>query len=533
MDADEQLEEQIKAQVEEWSSNSNECFTVTLLRGDGSEAASFQPQFTYPIFGEEEAIFGYQDLQIDLTLAAHNAQPHLEVSYDSKFPARGEVRPTDIHEALREFLPAAAFTPKSLEDALNDDAASSFQPPGEKVHQYRREGQRFEIWCSPLSNPAARQLLENMQILMPMFIEGGSILQLEQDWTIQRWKLFLLYTLEPKPDAGPTYSPYSLVGYGTSYRIFTLPDRTSPLQSDIDIFSSASQSLDSFLPPLESAIPNDLAPTANPQNMDSPLDLPSRERLSQFLVLPDYQHSGHGSELYHAMYTTLTEPANVREFTVEDPNEAFDDLRDLCDLLHLRAHDKEFAALHVNTDIPADKLASSTDLPTDLIVPITQRESILRRTKIMQRQFDRLVEMHTLSFIPSRNRSRHRVTKREKATNADDKAYYFWRLYVKQRLYIFNRDQLSQLERAERIEKLESALDAVEQAYGEMIEKVEKIEKKRQNEGEINGDAAEGAETISPRKARVKRKVVSDDEDDEEEQQPLGQANGHKKLRVG
>lgn len=533
MEADEQLEEQIKAQVEEWSSNSNDCFTVTLLRGDGSEAASFQPQFTYPIFGEEEAIFGYQDLQIDLTLAAHNARPHLEISYGSKFPAMGEVKPTDIHEALRDFLPSTAFTVKSVEDAIRDDDASSFQPPGEKVHEYRRQGQRFEIWCSPLSDPAARQLLENMQILMPMFIEGGSILQLEQDWTTQRWKLFLLYALDPRSNAATSYSPYSLVGYGTSYRIFTLPDRFSQFQPDSNLFSSSSQSLDDFLPPPESALPNDLAPTANRQNMESPLGLPSRERLSQFLILPDYQHAGHGSELYHSMYATLTLPTNVREFTVEDPNEAFDDLRDLCDLLHLRAHDRQFADLRINIDIPSDKLASSTDLPTDLIVPSSQREDVMNRTKIMQRQFDRLVEMHTLSFIPPKNRSRHRVTKREKATNADDKAYYFWRLYVKQRLYIFNRDQLSQLERTERIEKLESALDAVEQAYSEMIEKVEKIEKKRENDVDANEDVVEGAVSNTPRKSRGKRKVVDDEDDDDEEEDAMGHVNGHKKLRVG
>ncbi len=442
------------------------------------------------------------------------------------------MKPTDIHEALRDFLPALAFSNEDVEDALRDDNAASFKPPGERIHQYSRSGQRFEIWCANLSDPDARQLLQNMEALVPIFIEGGSMLQLEQDWTTQRWRLFLLYAIRPKPSAGSTYSQYSLVGYGTSYRVFTFPDRMEPLQSDIDTFALSTRSTDDFLPPADLDIdPTALQDATGANEVGSPVDLPSRERLSQFLILPPFQKEGHGQELYSAMYTTLIAPPNIREFTVEDPNEAFDDLRDLCDLLHLRAHDPEFAALRITTDIPADKLASADDLPTDLIVPIAARNAIMKRTKLMQRQFDRLVEMHTLSFIPTLSRDRARTTKREKASNPNDKAYFFWRLYAKQRLYIFNRDQLAQLEREERIEKLESALDAVQEAYGEMIEKVEKREK--EGYGKVNGNgggsptAVEGA---TPKGKGRKRKTIEDDEDEDEEMEVV--ANGHKKART-
>ena len=541
MDEDE-LEEQIKAQVEEWSSNSNECFTIELVQGDTSVAASFQPEFTYPIFGEEEAIFGYQDLEITLTFAAHNLKPHLAISYDKKFPAKGEVKPTDIHEALRDFLPDTAFSTQSADEALLDDNAATFNPPGERVKQYSRDGQQFEIWCASLSDPAARQLLENMQILVPMFIEGGTTLQLEQDWTTQRWKLFLLYSVQPKTNADATYSPYSLVGYGTSYRVFTFYDREDTTEPDVNVFSASSQSIYEFLPPPQTTITNDLAPTTNPGSVQSPLDLPSRERLSQFLILPPFQKEGHGPILYNTMYSTLIRPSNVFEFTVEDPNEAFDDLRDLCDLVHLRANDPEFATLRINTEIPSDQLQAEQALPVDLIVPLETRKAIMKRSKIQERQFDRLVEMHTLSFVPPFNRSRNRVTKRENSKNPNDKAYYLWRLYVKQRLYVFNRDQLAQLERSERIEKLESALDAVQQAYEEIIERVEKREEVIKSDG-ANGNgspmAVEGAsEAVRTPKARAKRKIVEDDEEDEEDEEMADSvagsgANGHKKVRVG
>ena len=553
MDAGE-LEEEIKRQVEEWSSNSNECFTIDLIQGDGSTAATFQPEFTYPIFGEEEAIFGYQGLSINLTFAAHNLKPHLAISYDNKFKATGTVEPTNILEALKDFLPKGAFSTGDATEALEDEAAAEFVPPGEKVREYSRDGYTHEIWCAHLSDPAAKSLLENMQVLVPMFIEGGTMLQLEQDWTSQRWKLFLLYRLQPKNKSDSTYSQYCLLGYGTSYRIFTFPDRHSPLETDIDLFSPDSQSLLDFLPrPETSILPNDLAPTAMPNNIDSPLKLPSRERLSQFLILPPFHRAGHGQELYNTMYNTLAKDENVREFTVEDPNEAFDDLRDLCDLTNLRARFREFRALKINTEIPPELLRSSSDIPVDTIVPVAIRDQLRHRTKIMPRQFDRLVEMQTLSFIPSLNRSRSRITRKEKATNENDKAYYLWRLYVKQRLYIFNRDQLAQVEREERIEKLESALDSVLEAYGKMLERVEARERelRERNFAPLNGDvgpavggaafSAGSGESDPVRGAtRVrKRKVISDAEDDEEAEEEGENAtesvvavNGHKKARV-
>ncbi|KAK4503207.1 hypothetical protein PRZ48_006635 [Zasmidium cellare] len=514
---DDELTQEIEAQVNEWSSNSNECFTVQLVRGDGSVTASFKPEFTYSMFGEEEAIFGYQDLSINLTFRAHDLEPKLEYSYGKIFEAQGEVRPTDIIEALRDFLPKSAFKGKP-----SKDDGADFQPPGEKIHTYTRDGKTYETWCASLADERARKLLENMQILVPMFIDGGTLLELDQTWTIARWKIFLVYEVDPEPSA--KVSPYSLVGYGTSYRSFTFPDRLKTVQ--FDDFSPSSQPLDYFMPPPDGKT-NELA---HPPDFESPLDLPSRERLSQFLVLPPFHGAGHGQELYNIMYKHLTAPQNVREFTVEDPNEKFDDLRDFCDLLYLRQNVPEFAALRINTDIPEDKMRMDANIPTELIVPADVRKQVMRDTKIMPRQFDRLVEMHTLSFIPPTYRSRNRLTRKEKATNPHDKAYFFWRLYVKQRLYVFNADQLKQVEHTERVEKLESALDSVLEAYSEMIEKIEAREK---SDAEMQ-DANALADASAPKR---KRPVIDDDEDEDEaagaeNEDTTPNTNGHKKVRV-
>ena len=229
------------------------------------------------------------------------------------------------------------------------------------------------------------------------------------------------------------------------------------------------------------------------------------------------------------MYTHLTTPPNIREFTVEDPNEAFDDLRDQCDLRYLRTHNPDFAALRINTAIPTDKLAGSAHIPTDHIIPGEIREHVMRQTKTMPRQFDRLVEMHTLSFIPTLNRSRNRITRREKSSNEHDRAYYFWRLYAKQRLYVHNRDLLLQLEHDERVERLEATLDGVQEGYVKILEKVES-----QAAGDVKATNGSTTEGTAPPKAR-KRKVVedADDDEDEEEAEPVVvNGSGSKKIRV-
>ncbi|KXT12352.1 hypothetical protein AC579_573 [Pseudocercospora musae] len=521
MDDNDELAQQIEEQVNEWSSNSNECFNIALVRGDGHKIATFQPEFTCAIFGDEEAIFGYQDLDINLSFRAHDLKPKLDISYGNIFPAQGDVRPTNIKEALIDFLPASAFDDQRLEDE------ASFQPPGQKIREYRRDGKSYEIWCASLADETARRLLENMQILVPMYIDGGSLLELDQGWSADRWKIFLLYEVDHS--AATPVSPYTLAGYGTSYRNFTFPERQLKSVS-WDVFSPSSQSIEEFLPSPDSPA-NKLSQAPD---FSSPLELPARERLSQFLMLPPWHGSGHGQELYNAMFRHLTSAENVREFTVEDPNEKFDDLRDLCDLLHLRATCPEFKDLRINTDIPTDRLDLNKNIPTELIVPLEVRKEIMRQTKIMQRQFDRLVEMHTLSSIPPRHRSRNRITKKAKASDENDRAYYFWRLYAKQRLYIFNRDQLAQVEHEERVEKLESALDSVLEQYTVTLEKAEAKEK-----AIASGEFRSAETSFNSPAAKRKRRVIRDD-DDEDEEAGAGESesaqttetNGHKKARA-
>jgi len=493
------------------STNSTEAFEISLWRGDEVEH-EMAPEFTYPIFGEDEAIFGYQGLSISLSFAAHNLTPHLSITYDKKFPDQGEVKASDVKEALKDFLPATAFSEASRESTLADNEAAKFIPPGQKIHTFQRDGDTFEIYCASLSDPAARQIVENMQILVPLYIEGGTTLELEHSWLTKRWKLFLMYKVHE--DVSATTSRFSLAGYGTSFRNFTFADRQT-----VEAESNTQVSIDQVIAGWSG--------TAKSNEYSS--GLPCRERLSQFIILPPYQAKGLGSQLYNIMYTESINPPNVIEFTVEDPNEAFDDMRDVCDMVNLVAHNQEFADLTINASISGSKLRHEEVIPTDEIVDGKAKESIRKTSKIMPRQLARLVEMRTLSKIPRLNRSVSRITRKEKASNENDRAFYFWRLYVKERLYLQNRDVLVQLDPEDRVDKLEATLESIQNDYERLLVMVEKrksfdsngkaargggqLGKKRKLNDEDEGDTESSTTASVTRKKRQPKRVIDDDED--------------------
>jgi histone acetyltransferase 1 len=70
---------------------------------------SFHPTFSYPIFGEQEQIFGYKGLKINLQFNASDVRPQLSVSSTKKFQTLGEAEALDINSTLKEFLPGGTY----------------------------------------------------------------------------------------------------------------------------------------------------------------------------------------------------------------------------------------------------------------------------------------------------------------------------------------------------------------------------------------------------------------------------------------
>ena len=88
--------------------DANDAVHITVVQ-PGEEKpktlSSFHPQFTYPIFGDEEQIFGYRGLIIRLRFAAHDLRPHVFISYDEKFKTVGDASAVDLLKTLKPWLP--------------------------------------------------------------------------------------------------------------------------------------------------------------------------------------------------------------------------------------------------------------------------------------------------------------------------------------------------------------------------------------------------------------------------------------------
>lgn len=509
-------------EIAQYVSNSNEVTNLNLKRPVATSkpksvfSEPFHPEFTYPIFGENEAIFGYTDLEIDLDFRSNDLQPSLTITSSGKWDSVGELQAVDVEGEIAEFLPKYV-TDKSTDPPsdLPDATSAEWKPPGKLLHSYTYQGRTFEIWSASLADRRAREIFRNMQIFVTFYIEGGTQQDLDdQDWTLERWTLFLLYETTPlKPDLG--CSPYTIVGFATSYRLWVFPTfeimrATKSLPSPP---SSSNGEAETYTP---SPLALDPETHMYAEKFD-PLAAPSRERISQFVVLPPFQRQGHGAALYNAMFKLFVGTPNIFEITVEDPNEAFDDMRDICDISYLRTL-PEFQALALPSALPRETLAKDANIPRELILGTDESLKQLRhKSKISPRQFHRMIELHLLSTIPPLHRSTARITRKDKSAHENDRKYYFWRLALKDRLYRHNADQLAQVERDERIESVEATARNVESDYERLLGIVEK-----RGQWRDNGDASNG---------RSKRRRMVVDEDESEETDGAG-SEASKKRRV-
>ncbi|PGG99646.1 histone acetyltransferase 1 [Blastomyces parvus] len=509
--------------------DANDVIQISMVQpaeGKLNALSTFRPEFTYPIFGEEETIFGYKGLSIRLRYAAHDLRSNVHISYDDKFKPVADVAAVDLLKILGSYLPKASFaTSEEFEQSLlNDESAKDFRPPGKLVHRYTSKQRNYEIWAGSLIDPEIRTILDRIQIFVSFFVEGGTPITTDDvEWTLRRWTVYFVYEKIDPPT--PNAPSYSFVGYATTYRwYFYLPEPSNTKNHEI------------------TDIPFPYAEEI------SIAQLPARLRIAQFLILQPHQQSGHGSQLYHTIHSACLADPTLHELTVEDPNEAFDYLRDTNDYKTLLP---EFLKhkIRINADpYPPDNEISNNNskdtgtkkarrprrprlMPTSSLIPTSTLHNLRIQYKLAPVQFAHIVEMYLLSQIPASHRgsgmhmgaggtgagSTHTarlLVQKWRAPNEHDRRYYWWRMLVKQRLYKRHRDLLIQLDRDERLGKLEETVGNVEEGYDGLLKAFEK-RATREAEGENGGvGGGEGG----PVRARGKRKfTVFGDEDEEDE----------------
>ncbi|EAS34379.3 histone acetyltransferase type B catalytic subunit [Coccidioides immitis RS] len=510
-----------------WTCSSNDAVQVSIVqpKGDGklSTLSTFYPEFTYSIFGDSETIFGYMGLMIQLRFAAHDLRSNVCISYDEKFKTVKDISAVDLNKILKPFLPEESFTPlKKFEESLTKDkSAKDFKPPGEIVHTYTKGDRNYEVWAGCLADPDVQELLERIQIFASLFIEGGTPIEInDPEWTLERWMVYFVYEKLPEPPT-PDASIYSFVGYGTTYKWYFY----SPTSEKCKVSNGPF--------PYETVI--NLA------------ELPSRLRISQFLILKPHQLSGHGTQLYQTIHRASLKDPTVYELTVEDPNEAFDSLRDTNDY-----HLLQPVFRHHNVTINANPYPATQSgraqhrlVPTSRLIPVETLRDIRTKYKIAPTQFAHLVEMYLLSLIPMSHRGSHNVNLprlrilKSRAPDEHDRRYYWWRMLVKQRLFKRHRDMLIQIDQAERVQKLEETLHNVEEGYENLLkafgmkvtrepaESATPVTDEQQIQEEESGARAEHAVV----RERTKRRFVvmeDEDEDDGDDQGVSSEGGGEK-----
>ncbi|RDA90386.1 hypothetical protein CP533_5639 [Ophiocordyceps camponoti-saundersi (nom. inval.)] len=477
---------------EDWLTSSNDAISISLVSPTANglrQVAKFHPKFTYSIFGEDEKIFGYEGLKISLRFRANDMRPHLQVHHDKKLkPLAGQREPVDVTAVFRDgnHLPQVAFAKASDFEAGSKQLPDDWTPPGTLHATVDAADGQYEVWKGSLADLSVQQLNNRIQILVPLLIEGGTYIgqsadpdNAEPDLSdADRWTVFLLYKKEKLPDNDSKMS-YVFVGFATVYRFFY------------------------FQPPEPAAShPNDWE---LPKEQINLADLPCRTRISHFVILPPFQAKGNGNRLYKTIFEYYHQHPQTHELTVENPSEAFDDLRDICDLAFLRTL-PEFEALSLD----ASAKVPESGLMPPLVVGNDKLESIRKRAKIAPRQFSRVLEMHLMSKLPVSVRPTLDLDAEiPSPTEGDKHLEKIWQLFVKQRLYHHNRDALSQIELRERIDKLRETLASVELDYArvtaayERAMKHSKAQPQLQSNGKRKLDELEAETDAVNKKARV------------------------------
>jgi histone acetyltransferase 1 len=464
---------------DQWTASSKDSVFLNLTRNSEPLHEPFNPEFTHFAFGEEQVIIGYKKPRVDITFRSHDLKPAVRVSYAQKIkPDIAQVEKLmNLEAALQPFLPEDTFN-GSADEEMTDE--QSWTPPGRKIHSYRYDGENFEVWASTLDDEKTWTVVDNMKIMIPMFIETGTTTFLEKpdvsEEGLDRWSVFFLYQVDTSATQG---SPYALAGLGSAYRFTCLFDPNGPR------------------PP-----------------KDEPLSYPCRQRISQFLILQPYQGSCHGLNLYTTMCDAFRADPSVFEITVEDPNEAFDNIRDYCDLAKLYS-DPEFKNLHPRTEpLERSLLKPKQRVPLNEILPPNIVTNLRKRHMLWKRQVERLVELHLLQQIPASNRSNARLMKKASPQAGKwDRAYYFWRLLVKTRVAKRNWDSLEQIDdQAERVAKIAQSVDSQAEGYQMLIDGFDR----RVDEGLLPDPKSEAATGNGQTESHArKRKIVLDDSDED------------------
>nr|SVE86764.1 EOG090X06NC [Daphnia similis] len=272
-----------KTLLQTFITDSNEALDLKLvceLSDVQNDETTFKPEMSHQIFGENESIFGYQNLKISLYYTAGKLNTYLGMTY------KAEVNPKQFDGAIADDVMGAisAKLPPGYMTNLDDFVATlnkeqTFKPFGDLLSTYSiNKGsateRHFQLYSCTIEETGFRSYHERLQTFLLWYVDAASFIDVDDD----RWRFYLIFEKYPC-DGGHRYA---ICGYATVYLYFAYPNKTRP-------------------------------------------------RISQFLVLPPFQRLGLGAELLNVIYRSFLKDSNILDITVEDPSDEFTRLRDFVD----------------------------------------------------------------------------------------------------------------------------------------------------------------------------------------------------------
>lgn len=237
----------------------------------------FHPAFSHQFFGDNETIFGYNNLEVQLYYHSGSLLTYMGLKHDGEVNSTvlDGVEPDPVLSVIAEKYPAGCLT--NLDEFMAKlPEEAKFSPMGEVLHSYKRNDVEYEIYKADITTPRLEDYHERLQTFLLWFIDASSYIDSDDE----RWRYFFVF--EIRKEAGNTL--YSIVGYMTVYQYYAYPDKIRP-------------------------------------------------RISQMLILPPFQKQGHGAQLLQTVDDFFIKDPQVLDITVEDPSYDFLRLRDYIDAL--------------------------------------------------------------------------------------------------------------------------------------------------------------------------------------------------------
>lgn len=246
------------------------------------EDIAFPPAMAHQIFGENENIFGYKDLQVRLMYTAGPLDIYVGIKYQQRIDdyLSDGLKADDVVGIIASKLPDGCYY-TNIDEFLKTLAKSeTFKPFGEKRCEYKLQDsfgvdRHFEIYqCDMIDNKFSK-FFERLQTFVLWFVDAASYIDIDDP----QWTFFICY--EKYKELDGNYH-YATVGYTTVYKYY-----------------------------------------AYPENM--------RPRISQMMILPPFQKLGIGAKFIETIYQYFIGDSKVIDITVEDPSDEFQRIRNYVD----------------------------------------------------------------------------------------------------------------------------------------------------------------------------------------------------------